>query len=176
MTADSRIMVIPGDQRYLDVVVRALIVDPNSRTPVLILQGEHGGDILPIWIGDFEAQSIALAMEKIQPPRPMTHDLLQTVIETLGFSVTGVRIHSLDDGVFKASIDLADSSGETTSRPVELDARPSDAVALALRTASPIRMAETVFNESRLPEPDLDEALKTFLENLDPADLGDYEM
>lgn len=163
-----------GDDPFVVVEIRALVVDPTTEAPVVILQVCEGNDLLPIWIGGFEAQAIAMAVEGVKPTRPMTHDLLKSVIDSTGFKVSGVRIHCLEDGVFKASVHLA-SVGVEANR-LAIDARPSDAIALALRAQAPIEVSQMVLDHARIQKPSIDEAIRTVLEQLDPDDLGQYEM
>lgn len=104
-------------------------MDPNSNSPIVVLKGTDSESILPIWVGAFEANAIALEIEKIVPQRPMTHDLLRNLIAQMGFSVKRVVISDLKDNTFYAQIELESPNGDLTV----LDARPSDAIALALR-------------------------------------------
>ena len=159
---------------FVSVEVRALVVDPITDAPVVILQVAEGTELLPIWIGGFEAHSIAMAVEGIKPPRPLTHDLLKSVIELTGFEVVGIRIHSMEDGVFKASAQLV--SAGPPRKSLDIDARPSDAIALALRAQAPIEVSQTVLDLASVQKQSVDEALRTLLEQLEPEDLGQYEM
>ncbi len=161
------------------IVVRiaALSVDATSNQPVIILRplDEEGSSarLLPIWIGHSEAASILIALQNIESPRPMTHDLLHNIITTLGQTVDRVEITRLDGGTFYASVILA---SEGTSLTV--DARPSDSIALAVRTGSPIYVAEEVFTEAsiiadQLQEMDEEaqvEEFRAFLDDVDPSD------
>ena len=128
----------------IEVKIGALIMDPNSNTPIVVLKGVDSEKILPIWVGAFEANAIALEIEKIVPQRPMTHDLLRNFIIEIGFSVQKIVISDLKENTFYAVIELSDGNGET----VFFDARPSDAIALALRTDCPIFVEEEVFEIS----------------------------
>jgi uncharacterized protein len=112
-----------------EVKVGALIMDPNSSTPIIVLKGVDSDVILPIWVGNYEANAIALEIEKIAPQRPMTHDLIKNIIKELGLEVKKVIINNLKENTFYAQIYLAQENGQM----VLLDARPSDAIALALR-------------------------------------------
>lgn len=165
---------VPAQKDFVNVEVRTLVIDPTTEAPVVILQVVDGSDLLPIWIGGFEAQSIAMAVEGFDPPRPMTHDLLKSVIETTGFQMVAVRIHSLKDRIFMASIRL--ESTDPVGDFLEIDARPSDAIALALRTQSPIEVCKQVMSRAQVEQQTVDEALRSLLDNLDPEDLGQYEM
>ncbi|MCO6509229.1 MAG: bifunctional nuclease family protein [Aridibacter famidurans] len=128
----------------IEVKIGALIMDPNSNTPIVVLKGVDSEKILPIWVGAFEANAIALEIEKIVPQRPMTHDLLRNFIVEIGFTVRKIVISDLKENTFYAVIELSDKEGET----VFFDARPSDAIALALRTDCPIFVEEEVFEVS----------------------------
>lgn len=114
----------------VELKIGALIMDPNSNSPIVVLKGVDSETILPIWVGAFEANAIALEIEKVVPQRPMTHDLLRNVILELGMTVRRVVITDLKDNTFYANIELERGDGTL----VILDARPSDAIALALRT------------------------------------------
>jgi len=120
-------------------------MDPSSGTPIIILKDINSETMLPIWVGAYEANAIALEIEKISPQRPMTHDLLRNVILEMGASVERVVVTDLRDNTFFAMIDMKDRAGET----VMIDARPSDAIALALRVDCPIFVNEEVIRASR---------------------------
>ncbi|RLE28148.1 MAG: bifunctional nuclease family protein [Acidobacteria bacterium] len=162
------------DDAYVAVEIKALVIDPTTDAPVVILQACDGRDLLPIWIGAFEAHAIAMAIEGVDPPRPLTHDLLKSVIESTGFEVARVRVHCIEDGVYKAVIQLTSNEAESTI--LGIDARPSDAIALALRVHVPIEVSQMVLEVARIQKPTIDEAIRTILEQLDPDDLGQYEM
>ena len=129
----------------IEVKIGALIMDPNSNTPIVVLKGVDTDNILPIWVGAFEANAIALEIEKIAPQRPMTHDLLRNFIIETGYKVSKIIISDLKDNTFYATVELLKSDSEDT---VFFDARPSDAIALALRTDCPIFVEEKVFDIS----------------------------
>lgn len=129
----------------IEVKIRALMMDPNSGTPIIILKDVNSETMLPIWVGAYEANAIALEIEKIAPPRPMTHDLLRNLIVELGLSVERVVVTSLRDNTFYAVIELSGQNGE----PMRLDSRPSDAIALALRADCPIFVDSEVIQASR---------------------------
>ena len=118
----------------IEVKIRALMMDPNSGTPIIILKDVGSDTMLPIWVGAYEANAIALEIEKIAPPRPMTHDLLRNLIVELGVRVERVVVTSLRDNTFFAVIEMRNSDGDR----LVLDSRPSDAIALALRADCPI--------------------------------------
>lgn len=132
------------DSTLVEVKIGALIMDPNTNTPIVVLKGTNSENVLPIWVGAFEANAIALEIEKVVPQRPMTHDLLRNVLIECRLSATGVIITDLQDNTFYARIDLLDSQGESVS----LDARPSDAIALALRMDCPIYVEQRVLDLS----------------------------
>lgn len=147
----------------IEVKIGALIMDPNSNTPIVVLKGVDNENILPIWVGAFEANAIALEIEKISPQRPMTHDLLRNFIIETGYTVKKIIISDLKDNTFFAVIEL---NGKNDSETVIFDARPSDAIALALRTDCPIFVEEKVFeisNETTINEREsgLDEGNET---------------
>jgi uncharacterized protein len=129
----------------IEVKIRALMMDPNSGTPIIILKDVNSETMLPIWVGAYEANAIALEIEKIAPPRPMTHDLLRNLIVELGLRVDRVVVTSLRDNTFYAVIELSGQNGE----PMRLDSRPSDAIALALRADCPIFVDTEVIQASR---------------------------
>ncbi len=131
-------------QSLVEVKIGALIMDPNTNTPIVVLKGVDSENVLPIWVGAFEANAIALEIEKVVPQRPMTHDLLRNVIIECQLSATSVVITDLLDNTFYARIELKDKSDE----PVMLDARPSDAIALALRLDCPIFVDQKVIDLS----------------------------
>jgi bifunctional DNase/RNase len=129
----------------IEVKIRALMMDPNSGTPIIILKDIESDTMLPIWVGAYEANAIALEIEKIAPPRPMTHDLLRNLIIELGIQVERVVVTSLRDNTFFAVIEMRTSDGN----PMILDSRPSDAIALALRADCPIYVDMEVIKASR---------------------------
>ena len=122
----------------IEMTIKGLMVDPITNMPIVILKDKVGERVLPIWVGIFEANAIALQMENIATPRPMTHDLLRNVITDLEGSVDRVVVSDLKDNTFYAIIHLT-----VRGERVVIDARPSDAIALALRTRSPILVEET---------------------------------
>ena len=129
----------------IEVKIRALMMDPNSGTPIIILKDVQSDTMLPIWVGAYEANAIALEIEKIAPPRPMTHDLLRNLIVELGVRVERVVVTSLRDNTFFAVIEMRNSDGDR----MILDSRPSDAIALALRADCPIYVDMEVIKASR---------------------------
>ena len=137
----------------IEVKIRALMMDPNSGTPIIILKDVQSDTMLPIWVGAYEANAIALEIEKIAPPRPMTHDLLRNLIVELGVQVDRVVVTSLRDNTFFAVIEMRNSDGNR----MVLDSRPSDAIALALRADCPIYVDMEVIKASQNKMP-LDES------------------
>lgn len=129
----------------IEVKIRGLMMDPSSGTPIIILKDVNSETMLPIWVGAFEANAIALEIEKIAPQRPMTHDLLRNVILEMGASVERVIVTDLRDNTFFAVIVMRSNSGDA----IMIDARPSDAIALALRSDCPIFVNEEVIRASR---------------------------
>lgn len=129
----------------IEVKIRGLMMDPSSGTPIIILKDVNSETMLPIWVGAYEANAIALEIEKIAPQRPMTHDLLRNVILEMGANVERVVVTELRDNTFFALIIMKDRGGDA----VLIDARPSDAIALALRVDCPIFVNEEVIQASR---------------------------
>lgn len=129
----------------IEVKIRALMMDPNSGTPIIILKDVNSETMLPIWVGAYEANAIALEIEKIAPQRPMTHDLLRNLIVEMGASVERVVITELRDNTFFAVIEMRTTEGTA----MMLDSRPSDAIALALRADCPIFVDAEVIRASR---------------------------
>ena len=128
----------------VEVKIGALIMDPNTNTPIVVLKGVESDTVLPIWVGAFEANAIALEIEKIEPQRPMTHDLLRNIIMQCGLTATRVVVTDLLENTFYAQIEMTDANGE----PVAFDSRPSDAIALALRLDCPIFVERRVLDLS----------------------------
>jgi len=128
----------------IEVKIRGLMMDPNSGTPIVILKDVNSETLLPIWVGAYEANAIALEIEKIATQRPMTHDLLRNLIIEMGAQVERVVVTELRDNTFFAVIEIRNSSGDSTM----LDSRPSDAIALALRADCPIYVNEAVIQAS----------------------------
>ncbi|MGZ5476561.1 MAG: bifunctional nuclease family protein [Thermoanaerobaculia bacterium] len=160
--------------RLVPMSIKGLMLDPVSNSPIVVLKDEQDKFFLPIWVGIFEANAIALQLENISTPRPMTHDLLRNMIGELDAQVTGVVINDLRDSTFFAQIRLI-----TGGKTLEVDARPSDAIALALRTEAPIFVAQSVLDQAQTISPDgddPDEKLKKWFEQLGPEDLGKYKM
>ncbi len=155
--------------------VKGLMFDPVSNMPIIVLRDQEGAQVLPIWIGIFEANAIAQQLEKVVSPRPMTHDLLRNTIEELSAQVERIVITDLRDNTFYASIHLRQGDAE-----VIVDARPSDAMALALRVDAPIFVEQIVLDKSSGSGGDAvsaeTERLRRWLEQVDADELGKYEM
>ena len=144
--------------------VRGLMFDPYNNTFIVILRDEDNSDMLPIWVGKPEASSISFALEEVTTPRPMTHDLMKTVLDAVDAKVISVVISDLKDNTYYAKVHLTYEDSEYV-----IDARPSDAIALALRTKAPIFANEEVIRKQASDE------LDQWLENLKPEDFGKYE-
>ncbi len=158
----------------LDLDVVGVRVEMPSNNPIVLLRERAGTRYLPIWVGAVEATAIAYAQQGIVPPRPLTHDLMRDVLDALGVALDEVRITALEDGVFYSTLVFADGT--------EVSARPSDAIALALRTGSAIKGAEEVLESARIEIPDEDEEgpsaedevqqFREFLDHVSPEDFG----
>jgi len=159
----------------IEMTIKGLMVDPITNMPIIILRDKDGVKVLPIWVGMSEANAIALQIENISTPRPMTHDLLRNVIHDLKASVRKVVVCDLQENTFYALIYLA-LDGET----VAIDARPSDAIALALRSRAPIFVEDVVIEHAKTVDFTTEKAdadrLQKWLESLDPEELGKYKM
>ena len=159
----------------VEMKIRGLMMDPATNMPVVVLKETQGNGVLPIWVGIYEANAIALEIEKVQTPRPMTHDLLKNVLTGLNVRVQKVVVCDLKEDTFYALIWM-ERDGQTMS----LDSRPSDALALALRLDCPIFVEDEVLKSSRMAsaisEKSSNEELRKWLENLNDEDLGRYKM
>lgn len=155
--------------------IKGLMMDPITNSPIVILQDSQSGTLLPIWVGIFEANAIALQIERVDTPRPMTHDLLKNVLQHMDTQVEKIVVTELKENTFYALIHL-----RRDGQAMTIDSRPSDAIALALRTDAPIFVEEEVVQNSRnitLDKENLDpEEVKKWLESLNPEELGKYEM
>ncbi len=165
---------------FIEMKVSGLTIDPITNTPIVILKALEEKRAIPIWIGIFEASAIATEIEKITFSRPMTHDLLNEILKVLKAEVMRVEIHDLRNNTFFANIQLL-----TEGNLIVVDARPSDAIAIALRAGASIFVDNNVIEKSRNVDfgtkmTDLDrlkkEKLAEFLENLSPEDFGKYKM
>jgi len=159
----------------IEMKIRGLTMDPVTQMPIVVLKDVNGSTVLPIWVGIFEANAIALEIEKVSTPRPMTHDLIKTLLMGLEANVRKVVVNELKDDTFYARIWL-DRDGEMIS----VDSRPSDALALALRLDCPIYVEDVVLKTSKATNSVSDkvqnEELRRWLEGLNDEDLGRYKM
>jgi bifunctional DNase/RNase len=160
----------------IEMTIKTLMIDPITSMPIIVLREQDGERILPIWVGVFEANAIALQMENVETPRPMTHDLLKRVIDTLDALVERIVVCELKENTFYATIHLRTPRGAMT-----VDARPSDAIALAVRTHSKIYVEESVIQNARSVEMSRDPnlhvgKLQKWLEGLSDEELGKYKM
>ncbi len=161
-----------------EMVVKGLTLDPLTNMPIIILRDVPGSKALPIWIGIFEANAIALEMEKVSTPRPMTHDLIRNIIKEMKARVSRIVINDLKDNTFYAKIHIAQNDSEMI-----IDSRPSDAIALALRVQAPIFVAKKVIEEAKsidLTEEKIKdedtEKWKEWLEQIKPEDFGKLDV
>ena len=163
------------DASQVEMKVAGLTMDPFTNMPILILKDLQGRDAVPIWIGLIEASAIATELEKIELSRPMTHDLLKTILGTVGVSVDRVEVTDIRENTFYASIIL-----NRDGRTFAIDSRPSDAIALALRMNAPVFVEEEVLEKSRhhdeTPDGQNSARLRKWLEEVDPDSLGKYKM
>jgi bifunctional DNase/RNase len=159
----------------IEMKIRGLMVDPSTNAPIILLKDVASDTVLPIWVGLYEANAIALEVEKATPPRPMTHDLIRNLIQGLNAEVQRVVVSELRDDTFYAVIWM-EQNGEV----VTIDARPSDAIALALRVDCPIFVTEEVLKVAKVApnatESTSSEELSRWLENLNDEDMGRYKM
>ena len=159
----------------IEMSIKGLMVDPITNMPIVILKDKLGERVLSIWVGIFEANAIALQIENVATPRPMTHDLLRNIITDLDGSVDRIVVSDLKDNTFFAIIHLT-----VRGERIAVDARPSDAIALALRTRAPIFVEETVIENAKTvdfsSEKNDADRLHKWLESLDPDELGKYKM
>jgi bifunctional DNase/RNase len=155
--------------------IRGLMMDPVTNMPIVVLKDVRGDAVLPIWVGIYEANAIALEIEKVSTPRPMTHDLIKNVLTGLDTQVHKVVVTELREDTFFAVIWL-----ERGGHIISIDSRPSDALALALRMDCPIFVEDDVLKSSKLASSVSDrvssEELRKWLENLNDEDLGRYKM
>lgn len=159
----------------IEMTIKGLMVDPITNMPIVILKDKDGDRVLPIWVGIFEANAIALQIENFVPPRPMTHDLLRNIITDLEGQVDRVVVSDLKENTFYAFVHLT-----VRGERIAVDARPSDAIALALRTRAPILVEESVIENAKTvdlaPDRADNDRLQKWLESLDPEELGKYKM
>jgi uncharacterized protein len=159
----------------VEMKIRGLMMDPVTNLPIVILKDMNGTGVLPIWVGIYEANAIALEIEKVTTPRPMTHDLIKNLLLGLETRVSKVVVTELKDDTFYALIWL-----ERDGQIISIDSRPSDALALALRADCPIFVDEEVLKSSKISTAAADkvnnEELRKWLENLNDEDMGRYKM
>ncbi len=159
----------------VEMKIRGLMMDPVTNMPIVVLKDVAGTAILPIWVGIFEANAIALEIEKVTTPRPMTHDLIRILLFGLGSGIRKVVVNELRDDTFYAVIWL-----ERDGELISVDSRPSDALALALRLDCPIFVEDSVIKNSKLSNATAErvnnEELRRWLEGLNDEDLGRYKM
>jgi uncharacterized protein len=159
----------------VEMTIKGLMVDPITNMPIVILKDKQGERVLPIWVGIFEANAIALQIENVATPRPMTHDLLRNIISDLDGRVDRVVVSDLKENTFYAVIHMT-----VRGERVAVDSRPSDAIALALRTRAPILVEESVIDNAKTVDFASERAdndrLGKWLESLDPEELGKYKM
>jgi bifunctional DNase/RNase len=159
----------------IEMTIKGLMIDPITNMPIIVLRDQDGQRVLPIWVGVFEANAIALQIENVQTPRPMTHDLLKNIIDDLDARVERIVVSELKENTFYATIHMLSGS-----ESLRVDARPSDAIALALRTQSPIFVEESVIQSARSVEMSRESMdvgrLQKWLEGLTEDELGKYKM
>jgi uncharacterized protein len=164
-----------GGAMEVEMKIRGLMMDPVTNMPIVVLKDTSGESVLPIWVGIYEANAIALEIEKVTTPRPMTHDLIKTLLLGLDANMKKVVVNELKDDTFYAVIWL-----ERAGEMISVDSRPSDALALALRHDCPIFVDDRVLQHSRtstsVSEKVNNEELRKWLENLNDEDLGRYKM
>lgn len=163
------------DTNIVIMKVKYVVLDPRNQTPIVVLISEDEKYSLPIWIGPYEATSIIMALEDVELPRPMTHDLIRDMLNAMDAILEFVVIHEIRNGTFFAEISL-----KVGERTVTVDSRPSDSIAIALRLNAPILADKAVCDEADAIEKFLKEAqaeqYKSFLENIDPSIISKYKM
>ena len=159
----------------IEMVIKSLMFDPVTNLPIIVLRDMDGQHMVPIWMGLFEANAIASQIENVANPRPMPHDLLKNVIEDLNADIKKIVVHDLKGNTFNALLYL-EVNGETMA----VDARPSDAIALALRASAPIFIDKKVIENAKkldlVPDKNDTEQLQQWLANLTPEEFGKYKM
>lgn len=157
------------------MTIKGLMIDPSSNMPIVVLHDPGGEIFLPIWIGVFEANAIALSIEGVEPTRPLTHDLLSRTLKALDAKLEKVTISDLQENTFFATLEL-----RTAEQTRTIDCRPSDAIALALRSGAPVFALRSVLDSAQAVnlagKADDDERLRKWLEEVGPEELGKYEM
>ena len=160
----------------IEMTIKGLTVDRATNMPIILLRDKDGDRVLPIWVGGAEANAIAMQIENVSVPRPMTHDLLKNVIQDLHGDIKKIVVYDLKENTFYAMIYVS-ANGEV----VAIDSRPSDAIALALRVKAPIFVEEEIITKAKTspmggPEELQAEHLQRWLESLEPDELGKYKM
>ncbi len=157
----------------IEMQLGGLGFDPKNMSPIVLLRDTEERNFLPIWIGMFEAAAIAMELQGFKPPRPMTHDLLAQVILDLGGKITKVLISEVSENTFFSVIDV-----NHQNKTIHMDARPSDAIALAVRTQAPIFVSESVMQKARMVNSEKDEEdsrkFKNFIDTINPDDFSQY--
>ncbi|MCP4050330.1 MAG: bifunctional nuclease family protein [bacterium] len=160
----------------IEMQLGGLGFDPKNMSPIVLLRDMEERNFLPIWIGMFEAASIAMELQEFKPPRPMTHDLLTTTINVLNGNVKRVVINDILDNTFYATVEI--STKDNTADIIEIDSRPSDAIAIAVRTKSPIYVTESVMLKAKMVNAEKDEEetkqFKDFIDKINPDDFSTY--
>jgi len=152
--------------------VTGIAIDPLTNSPIVILKNESGDKILPIWVGYLEASSIAMELEQVQRPRPVTHDLMKNIFDKLDFKLSRIEVTDLKDNTFYANIYLQNNGKEHV-----FDARPSDAIAVAIRAGAPIYVSKEVIENAQKIDIDNDrEKIKDILSQMSDEDFGKYKM
>ncbi|GBE15789.1 hypothetical protein BMS3Abin14_01865 [bacterium BMS3Abin14] len=167
------------DERdIIEVTVHGVTMDPGNNSPIILLKDQEGKRAMPIWIGILEANAIAMNLSGVEPPRPMTHDLVKSLLEVIGAGVDSVAITDLKDNIFYAAIHL-----KLGGREFSVDSRPSDAIALAVRMGCPIYVKDELFIHSAIDLSSIDEKhnveddnLAELLKKSDPKDFSKYKM
>jgi bifunctional DNase/RNase len=164
--------------KEIEFKIKGLMMDPLTNSPIVVLQDAASETLLPIWVGIFEANAIALQIEKVDTPRPMTHDLIKGLLNHLNAKVSKIVVTELKENTFYAMIFI-----NVDGKLITVDSRPSDAIAIALRTDSPIYVTDEVISKSSsassgalTAERSSPEEIRQWLENLSPEDLGKYKM
>lgn len=158
----------------IDLTVSGVILEPRSQAPIVVLKDAEDRRALLIWVGEFEANAIAMALEHVKTPRPLSHDLMLNIATGLGAKLVEVRISAMREATFFAELEF-----EQDGQRQVVDARPSDAIALALRAGAPVKAAEDVMESSAVPiseakEEEETEQFRKFLENVKPSDFGKF--
>jgi uncharacterized protein len=160
----------------IEMQLGGLGFDPKNMSPIVLLRDGEERNFLPIWIGMFEAASIAMELQEFKPPRPMTHDLMMTIMKSLEATVKKIIINEIVDNTFYAVIEVQSKDSKTDI--IKIDARPSDAIAVAVRTSVPIYVTESVMIKAKMVNSEKDEEetkkFKEFVDNINPNDFSKY--